>query len=601
MKKQWLAALMAAGSVVLTACGGDGGGNDDDDGGGTTPPAPTVNLTASPEAVTLGGSSTLTWTSTDATGCTASGAWTGTKSASGNEAVTPAAAGSPTYTLTCTGAGGSASDAVTLTVTAPPTVTGSIVGRVVDTVSGAQIEGASVNVGSVTTTTNASGEFTLEGVPVGERAMLEVTKTGYERNFRIAPVAEAAASYVSVVMLPVGATSTIDPAAGGDVAISGSPASVSFPANAIDSTGMVNVTLTDVRPSTSPDNMPGDFTNDDAAPIESFGALSVNLTREDGTPTNLRSGSTATIRIPVDTRSSTRPDSIPLFYFDTASGRWIEEGSASLQTGPDGDYYEGTVAHFTYWNADQVYNTVTVTGCVQDETGARVAGVRIHSNGTDYTGTSTSRTGEDGSFQIPVRSNSTLTLVGNLGAQVSSTRSLSTTGEALDITDSCLQLVSLGDATGFTVTLTWGETPSDLDSWLLRPEGGHISYTYRGSLTDEPFANLDVDDTDSFGPEVVTVLRPRVGTYRYFVNQYSSSPPAGITGSPARVELRANGLTQVFTPPPGENAQTRNWVVFDITVASDCTASFAAAQVPWPSTTPTLPQEANPEAPYCSE
>jgi PKD repeat protein len=88
-------------------------------------PAPTVTLSVSPTSVAAGGSATLTWSSTNATACTASGSWSGTEATSGTQSVTPADVGSYTYTLTCTGNGGSAAasavlsaNLVTVTVTA---------------------------------------------------------------------------------------------------------------------------------------------------------------------------------------------------------------------------------------------------------------------------------------------------------------------------------------------------------------------------------------------------------------------------------------------------------------------------------------------------
>ncbi len=90
-------------------------------------PAPTVTLGINPARVAQGASATLTWTSTNASGCTAGGDWAGSKGASGNQAVTPAVSGTLAYRLTCTGAGGTATASATLTVTptgAPaPTVT----------------------------------------------------------------------------------------------------------------------------------------------------------------------------------------------------------------------------------------------------------------------------------------------------------------------------------------------------------------------------------------------------------------------------------------------------------------------------------------------
>jgi Domain of unknown function (DUF4874)/Domain of unknown function (DUF4832) len=96
-------------------------------GGGTsTPasfaiqsPAPTVSLTASTSAVFVGQPLVLTWSSTNATGCTASRAWSGPEAASGMATVTPVSSGSLTYTLSCTGSGGSASKSVAVQASVP--------------------------------------------------------------------------------------------------------------------------------------------------------------------------------------------------------------------------------------------------------------------------------------------------------------------------------------------------------------------------------------------------------------------------------------------------------------------------------------------------
>ncbi len=79
-------------------------------------PLPTVTLNANPTTVASGASSILTWSSTNATSCTASGAWSGNQTTSGSVS-TGAITSSSTYNLTCTGAGGSASASTTVTVT----------------------------------------------------------------------------------------------------------------------------------------------------------------------------------------------------------------------------------------------------------------------------------------------------------------------------------------------------------------------------------------------------------------------------------------------------------------------------------------------------
>jgi hypothetical protein len=84
----------------------------------TTPPPPTLTLTANPTEVTSGNSSSLTWTSTGATSCVASGQWSGSRAVSGSQSVGPLTVES-TFTLTCSGPGGSTARSAIVTVQAP--------------------------------------------------------------------------------------------------------------------------------------------------------------------------------------------------------------------------------------------------------------------------------------------------------------------------------------------------------------------------------------------------------------------------------------------------------------------------------------------------
>lgn len=70
-------------------------------------PTPTINFTATPANLQGNSTSTLSWSTTNATTCDASGEWTGNKAVNGSETVGPfATAGSRTYTLTCRNQGG---------------------------------------------------------------------------------------------------------------------------------------------------------------------------------------------------------------------------------------------------------------------------------------------------------------------------------------------------------------------------------------------------------------------------------------------------------------------------------------------------------------
>jgi hypothetical protein len=83
----------------------------------TAPPAPTVTLTSSASSVTNGQSATLTWSSTNATSCTASGAWNGALATSGSQS-TGALSENSSFTLTCAGGGGTGAATVQVAVTA---------------------------------------------------------------------------------------------------------------------------------------------------------------------------------------------------------------------------------------------------------------------------------------------------------------------------------------------------------------------------------------------------------------------------------------------------------------------------------------------------
>ncbi len=99
---------------VIASCGGGGGG-----GSSSEPPVPgaSITLSISDDQIYLGNSVTLTWTTSNASSCSASGSWAGSRALSGSETVTPDSEGQKTYTLTCSNsAGTSTSRSVTTNV-----------------------------------------------------------------------------------------------------------------------------------------------------------------------------------------------------------------------------------------------------------------------------------------------------------------------------------------------------------------------------------------------------------------------------------------------------------------------------------------------------
>jgi len=113
-------ALVFLCALGLVACGNNA--TSYDSGGNNTPPGPppTVSLSAVPTTVAPGGSTLLTWSSSDASSCNATQAWSGDKTVSGSQTISSIMTTS-IYTLTCTGSGGSTTRSVTVNVVAAGT------------------------------------------------------------------------------------------------------------------------------------------------------------------------------------------------------------------------------------------------------------------------------------------------------------------------------------------------------------------------------------------------------------------------------------------------------------------------------------------------
>ncbi|HFM2956642.1 TPA: tetratricopeptide repeat protein, partial [Escherichia coli] len=115
---------------------------------------------------------------------------------------------------------------------------------------------------------------------------------------------------------------------------------------------------------------------------------------------------------------------------------------------------------------------------------------------------------------------------------------------------------------GMRVVLSWGEKPFDLDSHLIFP-GGHIYFDSKEG-TD---ANLDVDDTDSYGPETVTISKKHFGeSYIYAVQDYSNKglPNSNyLSASKAKVFVYVgSSLVRSYSVPAGKRGNI--WTVFKL-------------------------------------
>jgi len=136
------------------------------------------------------------------------------------------------------------------------------------------------------------------------------------------------------------------------------------------------------------------------------------------------------------------------------------------------------------------------------------------------------------------------------------------------------------DLDGMRIVLNWGAEPLDLDSHLMF-QGNHI---YFSSKTGSD-ALLDVDDTNSYGPETITISRKHDGQrYVYAVHDYSDLNRHGLdhlAKSGARVYVYVGQtLIKTYRVPTGyDPRQMRNapasapkgnlWTVFAVTEAGE--------------------------------
>jgi hypothetical protein len=91
-----------------------------------------VRISLSATTILAGESATLTWSSTSATACSASGAWSGSQQLSGTLIVTPTVPANYAYDLSCVGTGGNGGGSATLTVNPHVLADANAVGAVIN-------------------------------------------------------------------------------------------------------------------------------------------------------------------------------------------------------------------------------------------------------------------------------------------------------------------------------------------------------------------------------------------------------------------------------------------------------------------------------------
>ena len=447
----------------------------------------------------------------------------------------------------------------------PPATTGTVSGTVVASSNGASLAGVAVTAAGRSASTAADGTYTLTEVPAGDGTVISFELAGHVKGVLTVSVAAGATARAIARLTPVGATQSFDAATAATVMVAGTPAQVSLPAAGLvtasgaAATGTVTVEVTPINPANDPSNMPGNYTamaagSNAPQPIESFGALNVTLKDGAGNALNLAAGKTATIRIPLATRSASAPATIPLFYFNETTALWVQEGTATLAGTAPNQYYEGTVSHFTYWNADQVTDTIRVIGCTQDDKGAKIANAEVSSYGSDYSGRNTVFSNANCDFAVAIRKGSVANVVAQVGNRSSNPARVGPS--QVDIVLSAPLVLSSGGAAPLIVEQPQSQTVQ-VDSYVsfhveavgspvLRYQWQRDGVDVVGETT--PFLSIyPVRVTDSAARFTAVVTNPYgSATSNTAVLTVSTTPlPPLITGQPLPISVQV-GASATF-------------------------------------------------------
>ena len=129
--------------------------------------------------------------------------------------------------------------------------------------------------------------------------------------------------------------------------------------------------------------------------------------------------------------------------------------------------------------------------------------------------------------------------------------------------------------------LNWGADPRDLDSYLRTPQIEGYPYTVyynnKGSVSAAPYAILDHDVTQGYGPETVTIHQLYAGTYYYYIHRYTGSGYVSTSGAVIQIYNQYGLLQTVQVPTSGEgdywNVCTINGSTGQITLVNQIQSS----------------------------
>jgi hypothetical protein len=400
----------------------------------------------------------------------------------------------------------------------------------------AAVNGATVQAGGSSTTTDKYGYFEISNVQVVKNAaVVTVSKPGYFNGIKTFIASAGHSGFFRIKLLPKTIQGNFDAATGGTVTLTNG-LSFTFPAGAVvlasststAYTGQVSVAAQWLNPTANDihQTMPGDLRGLDSLGfmrvLTTYGMSATELTGAGGELLQIATGKKATISFPISSAANaSAPSNIPLWYFDETIGLWKEQGNAVKS----GSTYVGEVSHFSWWNCDLPNATVPLIFNVVDGTGQPVSGVYVNivpttSNSWSHAGGYTDSTGHV-SVLVTANASYTLSIYGDCGSW---------------------------NNPAYTQDFSVGTTPVDLGNITLTgPSVANVSGTVE--CTGSPLADAYVVMTKGYYNFRYPVNAD--GTYSFTTTICSGSAPVTLVAE--NLSTMQSGTSQTFTLVSGNN------------------------------------------------
>lgn len=273
---------------------------------------------------------------------------------------------------------------------------------------------AEVSCGTTTVLTDVNGLYTLNpvGLP-GERGVIRVSRSGYVTNYLgISP--SSTVQYMDII-LPAVQFESFNNGTGGTITVSPSGCKLIFPQDAVvkeDGTPYSGQVLVHIDIANTGDSLyrlrfPGgdhqavDLQNA-SVQFSTYSFAYIGLFTGAGVPLKMAPGKTASIQLPIPAAQvGSAPATTALCSFNETTALWEEEGVATK----NGNYYEGTVSHFSFWGCGSLRAGAFLSGRVLDCNNNPIPYTIVYFDNDNY-----AFTNNDGYFSRKVPSNSSFPL-----------------------------------------------------------------------------------------------------------------------------------------------------------------------------------------------